>query len=84
MKDVADNRTKLGDNFISKHIVSLHFAEEARIQVSMNDVFKESDANRLSIVGIDFLCIACHLEKMMVGSVLLCSEDGNGREGTSS
>ena len=40
MKDVTATRTKLRDNFSSKHIVSLHFAEEA-IQVSKNVVFEK-------------------------------------------
>ncbi len=58
MKDVSAMHTKLGDNFSSNHIASLRFAEEA-IQVSKNVVFEKSDANRLSVVGIGFLCTAC-------------------------
>lgn len=41
MKDVVANLTKLGDNFSSKHIVCLHFAEEA-IHASKNVVFRKS------------------------------------------
>ena len=61
MKDVTAACTKLDDNFSSKHIASLHFAEEA-IQVSKNVVFEKSDANRLTVVGISFLCTACRCE----------------------
>ena len=50
MKDVTAKRTNLDDNFISKHIVSLHFAEEV-IEVSKNVVCEKSNANRLSVIG---------------------------------
>ena len=58
MKDVTAKRTNLDDNFISKHIVSLRFAEEA-IQVLKNVVCEKSDANMLSVIGVGFLCTAC-------------------------
>ena len=61
MKDVTANRTKLGDNFSSKHIVSLHFAEEA-IHGPKNVVFEKSNANWVSVVGVGFLCTACRSE----------------------
>ncbi len=61
MKDVTAKRPNLDDNFISKHIVLLCFAEEA-IQVSKNVVCEKSDENRLSVIGVGFLCTACQSE----------------------
>ena len=57
MTEVAAARIKVGQNFPTKRIMSMRFAEEA-IQVSKYIVFCSSDTGRLSAVGDKFECTA--------------------------
>ncbi len=57
MTEVAADHVLVGQNFPTKKIVSLQFAEEA-IQVSKHVVFGSSDATKLTAKGNKFECTA--------------------------
>ena len=57
MTEVAAAHIKVGQNFPTKRIMSMRFAEVA-IQVSKYIVFCSSDTGRLSVVGDKFECTA--------------------------
>jgi hypothetical protein len=57
MTEVAADRVVAGQNFLTKKIVSLQFAEEA-VQVSKHVVFGLSDVSKVTAKGPNFECMA--------------------------